>query len=70
MSLLTDGARDAPARHQTLQGTIAWSYDLLEASEQRLFRWLSVFRGGWTIEAAEAVASTPSSRRSSTRCLR
>jgi predicted ATPase len=59
MSLLTNGARDAPARHQTLQGTIAWSYDLLDPGEQRLFRWLSVFRGGWTIQTAEAVCAVP-----------
>jgi predicted ATPase/DNA-binding CsgD family transcriptional regulator/transcriptional regulator with XRE-family HTH domain len=56
LSLLTTGARDLPARQQTLRDTIGWSYGLLSPSEQRLFRVLSVFRGGWTLEAAEAVA--------------
>src|SRR5579863_5772719 len=45
-TLLTGGVRDAPARQQTLRNTIAWSYDLLEASEQRLFRRLCAFVGG------------------------
>lgn len=55
LDLLTAGARDLPARQQTLGGAIAWSYDLLEAREQKLFRRLSVFVGGCTLEAAEAV---------------
>ncbi|HUG15112.1 MAG TPA: LuxR C-terminal-related transcriptional regulator [Thermomicrobiales bacterium] len=55
LPLLTGGARDAPMRQQTMRNTIAWSYDLLGADEQRLFRQLSVFSGGWTLEAAEAV---------------
>lgn len=55
LSLLTGGALDLPPRQQTLRNTIAWSYDLLTPDEQRLFRQLSVFRGGWTFEAAEAV---------------
>src|SRR5262249_22050873 len=42
-------------RHQTLRATLDWSYGLLEEGEQRLLRWLSVFAGGWTLEAAEAV---------------
>jgi predicted ATPase len=49
------GARDADERHATLRATIAWSYDLLSDDERRLFRRLSVFRGGCTIESAEAV---------------
>src|SRR6266700_1402398 len=55
LALLTGGARDAPARQQTLRDTIKWSYDLLETEEQRLFRWLSVFAGGSTLEAMETV---------------
>jgi predicted ATPase/DNA-binding CsgD family transcriptional regulator len=53
--LLTGGARDLPERHQTLRGTIDWSYDLLSADEQVLFRCLAVFAGGATAEAARAV---------------
>lgn len=52
---LTGGARDLPARQQTLRTTIQWSYDLLDAPEQALFRRLSVFAGGFTVEAAEGV---------------
>jgi predicted ATPase/class 3 adenylate cyclase len=55
LPLLTDGRRDAPARQQTLEATIAWSYDLLPEREQRLFARLSVFAGGCTVEAAEKV---------------
>jgi predicted ATPase/DNA-binding transcriptional LysR family regulator len=47
------GRRDAPARQRTLAATIAWSYDLLDESQQALLARLSVFRGGWTSEAAE-----------------
>jgi predicted ATPase/class 3 adenylate cyclase/DNA-binding CsgD family transcriptional regulator len=57
-TLLTSGAQDAPARQQTLRNTIAWSYDLLDAGEQRLFRRLSVFGGGVTSEAIEALYTT------------
>ena len=53
--LLTSGAQDAPARQQTLWNTIKWSYDLLHAQEQRLSRRLSIFVGGCTLEAIEAV---------------
>jgi predicted ATPase/class 3 adenylate cyclase len=49
------GTRDADERHATLRATIAWSYDLLDTDEQRLFRRLSVFRGSCTLEAAESV---------------
>ncbi len=49
------GTRDAEERHVTLRATIAWSYDLLEADEQELFARLGVFRGGCTLETAEAV---------------
>ena len=57
LTLLTGGGRDRPERQQTLRGTIAWSHDLLDASEQLLFRRLAVFVGGWTLEAAEAVVN-------------
>jgi predicted ATPase/class 3 adenylate cyclase len=53
--LLTGGSRTALPRQQTLQALIDWSYDLLSPEEQGLFRRLSVFTGGWFIEAAEAV---------------
>ena len=59
LSVLTSGARDAPARQQTLRNTIAWSYQLLDTGEQRLFRRLSVFAGGCTLEAIESACSTP-----------
>jgi predicted ATPase/transcriptional regulator with XRE-family HTH domain len=58
LPLLTGGGRDAPARQQTLHTTIAWSYGLLEEEEQALFRQLSVFASGCTLEAAEAVCAT------------
>ena len=51
LTVLTDGTRDGPARQQTLRATLAWSYQLLPIREQRLFRWLSVFVGGCTLEA-------------------
>jgi predicted ATPase/class 3 adenylate cyclase len=57
LPFLTGGALDAPQRQQTLRDTIAWSYDLLTPEEQQLFRQLSVFAGGITIEAAEAITS-------------
>ena len=57
LTMLTSGARDVPPRQQTLRNTIAWSYHLLDAWEQRLFRWLAVFVGGWTLQAAEAVCA-------------
>jgi predicted ATPase/class 3 adenylate cyclase len=55
LSLLAGGRRDAPARQQTLRTAITWSHDLLEPDEQRLFRRLGIFVGGFTLEAVEAV---------------
>jgi predicted ATPase/DNA-binding CsgD family transcriptional regulator len=57
LPLLSGGARDLPLRQQTMRDTIGWSYDLLTATEQRLFRRLAVFVGGFTLEAAEAIGS-------------
>jgi predicted ATPase/DNA-binding CsgD family transcriptional regulator len=55
--LLTLGSRTALPRHQTLQALIDWSYDLLPEAERTLLRRLSVFVGGWTLEAAEEVCA-------------
>ncbi len=55
--LLTGGSRTALPRHQTLRALIDWSYDLLSPEEQIVLGRLSVFAGGWTLEAAEAVTS-------------
>ncbi len=55
--LLTDGRRDLPARQQTLRNTIDWSYDLLEPPQQLLLARSAIFVGGFTLAAAEAVAS-------------
>ena len=52
---LLKGGRDADPRQQTLRATIEWSHDLLSQAEQQLFEQLSVFRGGWTLDAAEEV---------------
>jgi DNA-binding CsgD family transcriptional regulator/tetratricopeptide (TPR) repeat protein len=57
LSLLTGGSRDAPVRHQTMRAAIAWSYGLLDQAEQAAFRQLSIFVGGFTLEAADAVCS-------------
>jgi predicted ATPase/DNA-binding SARP family transcriptional activator len=57
LPLLTSGVLDAPARQQTLRAAIAWSYDLLDASERALFAALGVFVGGCTLAAAAAVLS-------------
>ena len=58
-AMLTGGARDLTARQQTLRGAITWSVDLLSPDERTLFTRLGVFLGGFTVEAAEAVASDP-----------
>lgn len=52
LDLLTTGTIDASSRHQTLRRALAWSYNLLDADQQRLFRRLGVFVGSWTLEAA------------------
>jgi predicted ATPase len=57
LALLSGGARDLPARQQTLRGAIAWSYDLLSPQEQALFRRLAVFVDGCTVEAAAQVGA-------------
>ena len=58
LELLTGGARDLPERQRTLRGTINWSYGLLSPEEQALFRRVSVFAGGCTLEGVEAVCNT------------
>ncbi|MFN8663012.1 MAG: tetratricopeptide repeat protein [Thermomicrobiales bacterium] len=58
LPLLTRGAHDLPERQHTLRSTLAWSYDLLDADAQCVFRHLSVFAGGCTLEAAEVICQT------------
>jgi predicted ATPase len=58
LRLLTGGARDLPGRQQTLRRTLDWSHQLLEAWEQAALRRLGVFAGGFSLEAAQAVADT------------
>ncbi|HEX6474375.1 MAG TPA: hypothetical protein VF114_04720 [Candidatus Limnocylindria bacterium] len=55
MELLTHGARDIPDRHRSLRAAVSWSHDLLAPDEQAYFRRLAAFRGGWSLDAAEAV---------------
>jgi predicted ATPase len=55
LTVLTGGARDLPDRQRTLRDTIAWSYELLDESEQQAFRGLAVFVGGWSLDAAEEI---------------
>ncbi len=63
LSLLISGPRAATPRHQTMRATIEWSYALLSEHEQALFNRLSVFVGGWTLEAAETVGAGDSIER-------
>ncbi len=71
LSILTTGPRDAPNRSSTMENSIAWSYDLLNDHEQRVFRRLAVFAGGFTVSAAEYILgnddAVPSSESPSTR---
>jgi predicted ATPase/DNA-binding SARP family transcriptional activator/DNA-binding CsgD family transcriptional regulator len=57
LKVLTGGARTQTPRQRSLKGTLDWSHDLLSGAERVLFRRLSVFAGGWTLEASEAVGS-------------
>ena len=59
MSLLAGGARDLPARQQTLRGAIAWSHDMLDDGDRRIFAALSTFVGGASFDAIEAVCGDP-----------
>jgi len=63
LQLLGGGARDLPERQQTLRDAVTWSYDLLGASEQALFRRLAVFAGGCSLEAVEAVCGSEDDER-------
>jgi predicted ATPase/class 3 adenylate cyclase len=62
LSLLTGGNRDLPERHRALRATIDWSHALLDARERRLFRRLSVFESGCTLEAAQAICAGANGR--------
>ena len=59
LQVLTSGRRDIPERQQTLRATIDWSHSLLTESEQRLFRRMAVFAGGFTLADVEAVCAEP-----------
>lgn len=61
LQLLVHGARNLPARQQTIAATIGWSFDLLDAGAQRLFQRVAVFTGGFTLEAAHAVGAPTAS---------
>lgn len=63
LPLLTGGSRDLPQRQQTMQAAIDWSYQLLTSDEQALFRILSIFQGGWMLDAAEHLSASSESIR-------
>ncbi|HEY6711236.1 MAG TPA: tetratricopeptide repeat protein [Rubrobacter sp.] len=63
LQLLGGGARDLPKRQQTLRDAVTWSYDLLGAGEQALFRRLAIFAGGCSLEAVEAVGGSEDDER-------
>ncbi len=58
LKLLAGGPRDLPERQQTMRAAISWGYNLLEDADKKLFATLSVFRGGFTLEAAERVVES------------
>ena len=58
LAVLTEGPRDLPARQQTLRAAINWSYELLQPAEQKIFRRLAVFHGGFCLDGALAIADT------------
>ena len=60
LTLLASGSRDLPVRQQTLRNALDWSHELLNVPQKKLFRRLSVFVRGCTLEAAEAVCNTRS----------
>lgn len=59
LELLAGGAVDLPARHRAIRDTVAWSHELLDTSGQALLRRLSVFSGGWTLDAVATVCGSP-----------
>ncbi len=63
--VLINPSRTLHPRHQTLRNALQWSYNLLDGKEQRLFRRLSVFAGGWTLEAVEALEKALNEREGS-----